>query len=64
MKKLKAEGCDNLDPAQLDLEAESDLNLIMVNQHIAKAQKLLEKDENWQISHPLTVKITSLPSIL
>ena len=56
MMKLKAEGCDNLDPAQLDVEAENDLARIMVGQHIVKSQKLLEKDENWLISHPLTVK--------
>ena len=55
LKKLKAAGCDNLDPAQMDLEAENHLAEMMAHQHIAQTHEILGKEGDWLTSHPLKV---------
>ena len=61
LKKLKAAGCDNLDPAQMDLEAENHLAEMMAHQHIAQTHEIIGKEGDWLTSHPLKVSEVLIP---
>ena len=55
LKELKTAGCDGLDPAQLDVDAENWLGDIMAIQHATQTHAILGKEGDWLTSHPLKV---------
>ena len=55
LKELKTAGCDDLDPAQLDVDAENWLGDIMAIQHATQTHAILGKKGDWLTSHPLKV---------
>ena len=57
LQKLKAEGCNDLDPNQLDLDANNDLELIMEQQNVEEVNQVLQRPGNWLTSHPLKVHL-------
>ena len=57
LQKLKTEGCNDLDPDQLDLDANNDLELIMERQNVEEVNQVLQRPGNWLTSHPLKVHL-------
>ena len=57
LQKLKTEGCNDLDPDQLDLDANNDLESIMERQNVEEVNQVLQRPGNWLTSHPLKVHL-------
>ena len=53
--KLLAEGCKDLDPDQIQQQAEDEINLEIAMKEVTKAKDVLNNTSNWLSSHPLEV---------
>ena len=54
--KLLAMGSKDLDPSQLQQQAEDEIALELAMKEVSQAKNILDNADNWLSSHPIEVK--------